>query len=169
MEEFRIRVAETAARVEERTGIDPLDLDRSIGVTTDARLERLPGAIGFGLGAMGVATAIACVGFLSHPDAPPGTTAAWVFVLMTILLLGGAVACQIISRVARQRRPEGERYEDAWARFAVEIWPAQRYRNLRGADVVGAGYSRTEFLLALRRGSSLDGYSHHPPFTRISS
>ena len=165
--DFRERVVEAAERVLERTGIDPLDADASRAVTTDARLEQLPLSIGWGLGAMGLAAAIASVGFILNPATGPGIPLTGAFVVVALLLLLGCVACVVVSRAARSRRPRHDLFDDAWARLAVEIWPAPRYQSWNGTVSSGASYSRSEFLYALRDGRPLDDFTRRAPLTRM--
>ncbi|MBC7725882.1 MAG: hypothetical protein H7146_14245 [Burkholderiaceae bacterium] len=166
---FRDRVVEAAERVAGRTGIDPLDVRRSMAVTTDARLELLPGSIGIGLAAMAVAVTIACVGFLVDPRTGPGYGLVGVFAILDALLACGAAACVVVARSARTRRAENSRYEDAWARLAIEIWPSPRYQSWDGTlgSASGSPYSRTEFLIALRDYDSLENFLTRAPFTRM--
>lgn len=164
---FRDRVYSAAERVEARTGVDPLDLRRSMAATTDDRLEMLPRSIGIGLGAMAFAVAIASLGFLIDPATGPGYAGTTVFVVVGAVLAVGSAACVVIARAARARRPQRDRYEDAWARLAVEVWPAPRYRSWDGAHTAGSGYSRTEFLMALRDGEALDRFRLRAPFTAM--
>lgn len=164
---FRDRVTEAAERVHARTGVDPLSVEASRAVTTDARLEQLPVSIGWGLGAMGLAAAIASVGFILAPETGPGIGATAVFVTMAIVLMLGSAACVVVSKAARSRRPHHDRFEDAWARLAVEIWPAPRYQSWDGGVSSGADYSRTEFLVALRAGERLDAFERRAPLTRM--
>ena len=164
---FRQRVNETASRVQERTGIDPLDISRSMAVTTDVRLERLPGSIGIGLGAMAAAGAIAMAGLFAEPSSGPPTTASWTVVVLIALLALGSAACVVVSRAAKRRRPRNADYEDAWARFAVETWPPPALQDgFRRSEGTGA-YSRLEFLVAVRDGSDLARYERHAPVVRI--
>lgn len=165
--DFRDRVYSAADRVEARTGIDPLDLRQSMAATTDARLEMLPRSIGIGLWAMAVAVAIASLGFLIDPDTGPGYAGTAVFVVVGAVLAVGSAACVVIARAARSRRPQRDRYEDAWARLAVEVWPAPRYQPWDGARTGGEGYSRTEFLIALRDDDRLDRFLRRAPFTAM--
>ncbi|WP_165064128.1 hypothetical protein [Marisediminicola senii] len=164
---FRERVLEAAGRVRDRTGVDPLDVDESMAVTTDARLEILPGSIGLGLAAMGTAAGIACIGFLLAPQTGPGEFATWVLILVAVLLVLGSVACVGVARTAKARRPEHRRYEDAWAKLSTEVWPRARYQSWDGGPGTGASYSRTEFLIALRDDRPLDEFIRHAPFTRM--
>ena len=166
---FRERVIDAADRVFERTGVHPLDVARSMAITTDARLELLPGSLGLGLAAMAVATSIACVGFLVAPGTGPGLPVTAAFALLAALLFAGAAACVLVSRAAKARRPENNRYEDAWARLAVEVWPPARYQSFDGTvgSASGSPYSRTEFLIALRDFDSLENFAHRAPFTRM--
>lgn len=163
----RLRLLEAAHRVETRTGVDPLDVTRSIAVTTDFRLELLPKSIGIGLASLAVAVALVCLRFLLEPVSGPGFTATAMFVLVDVLLWLGLAACVAVARAARSRRPVNERYDDAWAQFAVEIWPAPRYQMWNGASAQGSGYSRTEFLIAVRDGMPLDAYLRRAPYTRM--
>lgn len=163
----RLRLFEAAQRVESRTGIDPLEVSRSMAVTTDSRLELLPKSIGFGLAALAGAVALVCLRFLFEPASSPGFAATAAFVLVDVLLWLSVVACAAVARAARSRRPQNERYDDAWAQFAVEIWPAPRYQPWNGARFQGSGYSRTEFLIAVRDGVPLDAYLRRAPFTRM--
>ncbi len=163
----RLRLLDAAQRVESRTGIDPLDVTRSMAVTTDARLELLPKSIGVGLAALAGAVALVCLRFLLEPASGPGVAATGVFVLVDVVLWVSVVACVAVARAARSRRPQNERYEDAWAQFAVEIWPAPRYQPWNGGRAQGSGYSRTEFLIAVRDGAALDAYLRRAPFTRM--
>ena len=163
----RLRLLEAAHRVESRTGINTLDVSRSMAVTTDSRLELLPKSIGIGLAALAAAVALVCLRFLLEPTSGPGFSATAIFILVDVLVWLGVVACVAVARAARSRRPENDRYEDAWALFAVEIWPAPRYQPWNGARSQGSGYSRTEFLIAVRDGVPLDAYLHRAPFTRM--
>ncbi len=164
---FRDRVVDAAERVETRTGVDPLDLDRSTAATTDARLELLPGSIGIGLGAMAIAAALACIGFIVTPGGSPGTPLTALFVIVSIALGLACAATVLVSRAARGRRPARDRYEDAWAKLAVEIWPPPRYQSWDGGAASGASYSRTEFLVAVRDGRALDEFERRAPLTRM--
>ena len=163
--EFRDRVLESAARVEVRTGTDPLDLSRSMAVTTDSRLEKLPGAVGLGAGAMAIAVGLACASFFASPESAPDDGIIWFLVVVALTLALACAACVVLARDAKSRRPAHDRYEDAWARLAVELWPAPRYRSRNYADGTGM-YSRTEFLIAVRDGGSLERFERHAPFTR---
>lgn len=168
MDRFRERVIATAARVEERTGVDPLDLAASIAVAADSRRELLPQSVGIGAGVMAAAVAVVCVGLLQNPAASPGPVATSAIVLVDIALALAAVACVLVSRAARSRRPVNARYEDAWARFAVETWPAPRYQPVGDLGGSAAGYSRTEFLMALSNGAPLGRFARHAPVTRMA-
>lgn len=165
--DFRERVVEAAERVRERTGVDPIDVEASRAAMTDARLEQLPVSIGWGLGAMGLAAGIASVGFIVNPATGPGIPLTGVFVGVALLLLLGSAACVFVARAARARRPARDRFDDAWARLAVEIWPAPRYQSWDGGVSSGASYSRTEFLVALEAGASLDDFERHAPIIRM--
>ena len=165
--DFRERVIEAAERVRERTGIDPLDLDASRAMMTDARLEQLPFSIGWGLGAMGLAAAIASIGFVVNPGTGPGLPLTGAFVVVALILMLGCAACVVVSRAARLRRPDHNRFDDAWARLAVEIWPAPRYQSWDGSVSSGASYSRTEFLAAVRAKLPLDEFERRAPLTRM--
>jgi len=164
---FRDRVYAAAERIEARTGVDPLDLRQSMAATTDDRLEMLPRSIGIGLGAMAFAVAIASFGFLLDPVTGPGYAGTTVFVLVGAVLAVGSAASVVVARAARSRRPQRDRYEDAWARLAVEVWPAPRYQLFDGVRSAGSGYSRTEFLLALRDDDRLDRFRLRAPFTAM--
>jgi hypothetical protein len=168
-QEFRRRVQEAAARVEARSGIDPLSVARSMAVTTDLRLEKLPGAIGWGLAAMSAGAAVAGFRLLTS-GAREGTAlvdapVAGGLVVLAILLASGAVACVVLARAAHARMPDHLRYEDAWAKLAVELWPVARDGRLVATADSGP-HSRTEFLLAVRDGRPLGAFEHRAPFTR---
>lgn len=165
--DFHHRVLGTAARVQARTGIDPLDLALSMAVTTDARLEKLPGSIGIGLGAMAIAATISTVGLLTQSQPVSNYSVLGVLVVLIIALACGSVACAMIARAAVARRAVNNRYDDAWAQLAVEVWPGPRYRSWTNGPGAASGYSRTEFLLALERGDSLALFERHAPFVRL--
>ncbi|MBC7518732.1 MAG: hypothetical protein H7248_07620 [Microbacteriaceae bacterium] len=165
--DFRIRVLETATRVEARTGIDPLDTTLSMAVTTDARLEKLPGSIGIGLGAMAIAATVSTSGLIASVRSAPNYAVLGLLVVLIVALAGGSVSCALIARAAVSRRAANNRYDDAWAQLAVEVWPAPRYRSWADGPGAASGYSRTEFLLALGRGESLENFARHCPFVRM--
>lgn len=170
MDTFRQRTTDAAQRVAERTGVDPLDLDRSMAVTADSRLELLRGSIGIGAGLMSVAAAVVGASTLVAPSPQSsdggqlgvglgliGTAAAFAVVVLTTV---------VVARAARTRRPTNELYEDAWARLAVELWPVPRYQGFGTYSGTAASYSRTEFLIAVRDGADLERFARHAPFTR---
>lgn len=164
--EFRERVQDAAARVAERTGVDPLDVRAAMAVATDARLELLPQSVGIGAGLMAAGVFAVCARFLADPGGGPGFVVTAMLVVVAILLALSCAACVLIARAARGRRPERHRYEDAWARLAVELWPAPRLQQWSAASV--PVYSRTEFLMAVRGGGGLDRFARHAPVTRMA-
>lgn len=164
---FRSRVTDAAARVAERTGVDPLDLRRSMAATTDARLEMLPRSVGIGCALLAAAILVMIVRFLVAPAAGPGDAATAGFAAVDVALFGAAAATLVIARAARARREDDAGYEDAWARLAVEVWPAPRYQSWNGRPGTAGVYSRTEFLVAVGSGADLSGYERHAPFTRL--
>ncbi len=165
---FRQRMTDVAARVTARTGVDPLDLSRSMAVTSDSRLELLPASVGIGAGLVSVAVAVVGLGILIGPDADDGASLGVGLGLMCVALVFaiGVVSTVVTARAARGRRPINELYEDAWARFAVELWPAPRYQGYGTFTGSAASYSRTEFLIAVRDGADLERFARHAPFTR---
>lgn len=161
------RVIAAAARVTSRTGTDPLDADRSLAITTDARIEMLPGSVGLGLGIFAFAVTSLTFGWFGKAPQPLDLpVSATLSAIVTVMLLG-VVACVLFARSARERRPMNSLYEDAWAQLAVEIWPAPRYQSWTGRPGTGADYSRSEFLIAVRDGSALERFERRAPFTRM--
>ena len=136
---------ETAARVEARTGINPLNTTLSMAVTTDARLEKLPGSIGIGLGAMAIAATVSTVGLLVQSQPTLNYLGFGLLVVLITALAGGSVACAVIARAAVSRRGANNRYNDAWAQLAVEVWPAPRYRSWANGPGAASGYSTPNF------------------------
>lgn len=166
---FRERTTDVAARVNARTGVDPLDLRRSMAVTSDARLELLPASVGIGAGLMSVAVAVVGFGMLVAPDVANLSTGVGIglgLVGVALVFAIGLAITVVLARAARGRRPTNELYEDAWARFAVELWPAPRYQGFGTVSGSAASYSRTEFLIAFRDGVDLERFARHAPFTR---
>lgn len=164
---FRERVLAAASRVEARTGTDPLDLDRSMAITTDARLELLPRSVGLGLGIFAFAVSSLAFGWLGRDAGVPDVSVTVTLAAIIAVMLLGVVACVLLARSARERRGMHSLYEDAWAQLAVEIWPAPRYRSWDGRPSTGAVYSRSEFLMALRDGKALDRFELRAPLTRM--
>lgn len=169
VDSFRQRTMDAGARVAARTGVDPLDVRRSVAVTADSRLELLPASVGIGAGLMALAAAAAGFGMLVDPTAAVGGSGIGVGLglMCAASIFTLAVASTfVLRRTARGRRPMNELYEDAWARLAVELWPAPRYRGSGPFAGSAASYSRTEFLIALRNGADLERFALHAPFTR---
>ena len=105
-------------------------------------------------------------GILIAPDATTGVGVGLGLVCVGLVFAITVVITVVVARAARGRRPVNELYEDAWARLAVELWPAPRYRGHGAFTGSAASYSRTEFLIAVRDGSDLERFSRHAPFTR---
>ncbi|MEY2849094.1 MAG: hypothetical protein RI885_1761 [Actinomycetota bacterium] len=164
---FRERVIAAAGRVRERTGIDPLDVHRSMAITTDARLELLPRSVGLGLGIFAFAIGVLLSGRLTGGAPDPDFSVDATLAAIIVVMLLGVAACALFARSARERRPMNSLYEDAWARLAVEIWPAPRFRSWDGRPSTGSVYSRSEFLIALRDGAHLERFEERAPFTRM--
>lgn len=164
---FRDRLIEAADRVADRTGVDPLDLRRSMAITTDARLELLPRSVGLGLGVFAVVIMMLIFGWIGNPADSPSMTVTATLMAMDIAMFLGVATCLQLARAARSRRAENDMFEDAWAKLAVEVWPPPRYQSWDGSPSSGAGYSRTEFLMAVQSGKPLDDFARRAPLTRM--